>query len=81
MARHNTLPANLPPRGLNSVQAAEYLGISATTFENLVATGHVAPPKRVGKRKIWDVRKLDQFFDGMPDEEQANPWDAQGPQA
>jgi len=81
MARHNTLPVNLPPRGLNRVQSAEYLGVSPSTLHSLVTNGQVAEPKRIGTRVVWDVRKLDQFFDATPEEDRANPWDSQGPQA
>ena len=81
MARHNTLPANLPPRGLNRVQSAEYLGISPSTFDGLVSNGQVAAPKRIGARVIWDVRKLDMFFDATPDDDRRNPWDAEGQRA
>lgn len=81
MARHGALPPNLPPRGLSRVQSAEYLGISPTTFDNLVHKGEIAKPRRIGARVVWDKLKLDAFFDAAPDEERLNPWDAQGPQA
>ena len=48
-----------PPRGLNREEAARYVGVSATTFDRLIAEGRMPKPLRVGKRVIWDrLRKL-----------------------
>ena len=35
------LPASLPPRGLSRVQAAEYIGIGATKFDEMVDDGRM----------------------------------------
>ena len=35
--RVSVLPTSLPPRGLNRVQAAEYIGVSPTKFDELVS--------------------------------------------
>ncbi|WP_294929279.1 hypothetical protein [uncultured Paracoccus sp.] len=69
-----------PPtrRGLSRVEAAGYVGISPTTFDKLVLSGEMPGPKRVGSRKLWDVRALDLAFDALPGEDSApeiNDWD------
>lgn len=73
--RHKALPASLPPRGLSRVEAAAYIGVSAGTFDELVASGHMPGPKRLRARKIWDRHALDAAFAALPDNEEANPWD------
>ena len=65
MPRHHALPPNLPPRGLNRVAAAEYVGISATKFDELVASARMPAPLRVDGRRIWDRRALDRAFDAL----------------
>ncbi|RXG87344.1 hypothetical protein EAS62_35990 [Bradyrhizobium zhanjiangense] len=37
--RSSTLPLSLPPRGLSRAQAAEYIGVSPSTFDKMVADG------------------------------------------
>ncbi len=57
-----------PPtrRGLSRVEAANYIGVSPTTFDKMVLAEEMPGPKRVGTRKIWDVRALDLAFDDLP---------------
>lgn len=65
-------------RGLSRVEAAGYIGVSPTTFDKMVLAGEMPGPKRVGTRKIWDVRALDLAFDALPGEDSApetNDWD------
>ncbi len=67
-----------PPtkRGLSRVEAAQYIGVSATTFDGLVCAGDMPQPKRVGKRKLWDVKAVDSAFDELPgDSIGTNEWD------
>jgi excisionase family DNA binding protein len=75
--RNATLPLSLPPRGLSRVQAAEYVGVSPSTFDNLVAAGEMPAPKRIRARTVWDRRALDCAFDAFDDggENSGNPWD------
>lgn len=47
-----------------------YLGVSASTFDELRATGQVEPPRLVKGRKLWDIRELDMAFDALPRENQ-----------
>lgn len=64
-----------PPRGLSRLQAAAYIGISASTFDLMVQTGRMPPPKRIGSRRVWDRHALDAAFDDLPDAAEPNPWD------
>ncbi len=77
MARTHALPANLPPRGLNRAAAAQYVGISATKFDELVATERMPKPLLVDGRRIWDRRALDRAFEALGGEtaSEKNEWD------
>lgn len=72
-------PALPPPtrRGLKRVEAADYIGVSPTKFDEMVADGRMPKPKRADGRKVWDVRALDSSFDALPSdgESENNPWD------
>ena len=69
VAKGQALPPSLPPRGLSRQQAAEYIGLSATTFDALVASRQMPKPKRIGGRVIWDRQKLDIAFSELDDDE------------
>ncbi len=76
---HPSAPIAPPTRrGLSRVEAAGYIGVSPTTFDKMVLAGEMPAPKRVGSRKIWDVRALDLAFEALPGEDSApetNDWD------
>jgi hypothetical protein len=63
-----SLPAGSLPRGLSRVQAAEYIGVGATTFDQMVSDGCMPKPKRIGRRVVWDRHQLDLAFFALPDE-------------
>ena len=75
MPRHGALPPNLSPRGICREAAAEYVGISPNTFDEMVRDGRMPAPKRINARKVWDVRALDIAFTALPTDGEANPWD------
>ncbi len=56
----------VPRRGLSRTEAALYLGISPSKFDELVADGRVSRPRLIDKRKVWDVFELDLAFDDLP---------------
>lgn len=58
----------VPRRGLSRYEAAMYLGISASKFDELVRDGRMPAPKRIDSRKVWDVHQLDLAFDLLPDD-------------
>jgi predicted DNA-binding transcriptional regulator AlpA len=65
MARHDFLPPNLPPRGLNREAAAQYIGIGVGMFDRMVKGGRMPRPIRFGGRKVWDRCALDEAFDAF----------------
>lgn len=79
MARFDALPAGAMPRGLCRLAAAQYIGVSADKFDDMVTDGRMPPPKRIDSRKVWDRISIDAAFDGLPDDGSApksNYWDA-----
>jgi hypothetical protein len=76
-AQESILPQSLPPRGLSRVQAAEYIGVSPTKFDELVKDGRMPPAKRIDARTVWDRLQLDIAFAALPDEagRAADNWD------
>jgi predicted DNA-binding transcriptional regulator AlpA len=70
------LPPSLPPRGLSRVQAAEYVGVGVTKFDEMVGDGRMPKPKRIDGRVVWDRIKLDEAFATLDDEAGSkNEWD------
>jgi hypothetical protein len=55
----------LCPRGLSRDQAAAYVGVGVTKFNEMVADGRMPPPKHVDGRVIWDRYLLDQSFEAL----------------
>jgi hypothetical protein len=71
-ARISLLPVSLPPRGLSRLQAAEYIGVGPTKFDDLVADGRMPKPKRIDSRTVWDRAQLDDAFSALDDEATAD---------
>jgi len=65
-------------RGLSRVEAAMYLGISPSKFDEMRKDGRIGPAKVIDGRKIFDIRTLDENFDALPDEnhDEAEDWTA-----
>ena len=66
----------VPRRGLSRIEAAAYLGVSPSKFDQLREDGRVGPAKLIDGRKVWDIRLLDEAFDALPDEvnQRAEDW-------
>jgi hypothetical protein len=75
LRRLQVLPHNLPPRGLSRVEAAAYLGISPTFFDQLVADRLMPRAKRLGRRCLWDRIQLDAAFTALPNDGEENRTD------
>jgi excisionase family DNA binding protein len=68
----------IPRRGLSREEAAMYVGISASKFDELVRNRRMPAPKRIDGRKVWDIRDLDVAFAALPGENsrsQGSSWD------
>ena len=71
------LPPSLARRGLSRIQAAEYVGIGPTKFDELVRDGRMPRPKRIDGRTVWDRIKLDEAFSALDDDAAPkNEWDS-----
>ncbi len=58
----------IPRRGLSRVEAAMYLGISPSKFDELHKSGRIGGAKVLDGRKLYAIEILDEFFDTLPDE-------------
>jgi predicted DNA-binding transcriptional regulator AlpA len=66
----------VPRRGLSRDEAAMYIGISATKFDEMVIDGRMPPPVKIDTRRVWDIRSLDLAFDALSTQNpQTNSWD------
>jgi len=73
--RQNVLPTSLAPRGLSRVQAAAYIGVSPSLFDEMVKDGRMPKPMRINARTVWDRVKLDEAFAALSDEGgHLEPW-------
>jgi predicted DNA-binding transcriptional regulator AlpA len=72
----SSLPPSLAPRGLSRVQAAEYIGVGVTKFDEMVEDGRMPKPKRIDGRNVWDRIEVDEAFAALDDEAgPKNEWD------
>lgn len=71
------LPISLAPRGLSRGQAAEYIGVGLTKFDDMVKDGRMPKSKTIDGRRVWDRVKLDAAFALLPgdDDDHINPLD------
>ena len=69
----------VPRRGLSRDEAAIYVGVGTTKFDEMIADGRMPAPRRIDGRRVWDIRELDIAFDALPAENAAvkkkDPWD------
>lgn len=57
---------SVPRRGLSRIEAAMYMGISPSKFDELRKDGRVGPARLIDGRKVWDIRDLDLAFEALP---------------
>lgn len=55
-----------PPRGMNAEEAARYIGVGTTKFDEMVRDGRMPKARRVDGRKVWDRAQLDAAFTDLP---------------
>ena len=56
-------------------EAAMYIGVSPSLFDQLVQEGTMPPPFKIRSCTLWDIRDLDEAFDDLK-AERVNPLDA-----
>lgn len=66
----------IPRRGLSRIEAAIYIGVSPSKFDQMVDDGRAPRPRLIDSRKVWDVIELDLTFDDLPREDSRpiNSW-------
>jgi predicted DNA-binding transcriptional regulator AlpA len=69
------LEPQIIPRGLSRPEAAGYIGVSPSYFDQMVKDGRMPQPIRIGSRVVWDRRELDEAFDALRGEPKSNSWD------
>ena len=64
--------------GLSRTEAAEYIGVSTSLFDEMVKDGRMPPPKLINSRKVWMRAKIEKAFAELPDDGEStgcdNPW-------
>jgi excisionase family DNA binding protein len=60
---------------LSRDEAARYIGVGVTKFDEMVADGRMPRPKRVDGRVIWDRLRVEAAFTDLPEEIAKNPLD------
>ena len=59
-----------------SLEAAEYIGVSPTKFDEMIKDGRMPKPKRIDARVVWDRLTLDSAFAALPDgSDRDDPWE------
>jgi hypothetical protein len=71
-----------PRRGLSREEAAAYIGISPSKFDEMRKDGRIGPAKLIDARKVWDIHQLDEVFEALPSEgpppdQQTDEWNPQ----
>lgn len=56
------------PRGLSRDEAARYIGVGTTKFDEMVADRRMPKPKKIDGRVVWDRIALDAAFTDLPSE-------------
>ncbi len=62
-------PLAYPPRGMSRDEAARYIGVSATKFDDMVADGRMPRARKIDGRAVWDRLRLDACFSDLPERE------------
>jgi len=57
-----------PPRFMGRSEAARYMAVSITTFDELVADGTFPRAKKLKTKSVWDRVDLDRAATGVPED-------------
>lgn len=61
-----------PPRGLSREEAARYVGVGVTKFDQMVADKRMPKPKKIDSRVVWDRLKLEAAFTDLSGDDDEN---------
>jgi predicted DNA-binding transcriptional regulator AlpA len=68
-------PRDMPlRRGLSRLEAATYIGVGITKFDEMIKDGRMPKPFKIDDRVLWDIRLLDEAVDHLV-EASRNEWD------
>jgi predicted DNA-binding transcriptional regulator AlpA len=65
-----------PRRGLRREEAAIYLGLSPSMFDEMVKAGELPTPRKFRTASVWDMRLLDSQFDAPQEVANENEWNS-----
>jgi excisionase family DNA binding protein len=68
MSRGALAPVQMQPRGLSADEAARYVGVGRTKFEEMVRTGTMPRGRRIDGRVVYDRYALDLAFNDLPED-------------
>src|SRR3954447_29076 len=55
----------IPRRGLRREEAALFVGVSPSKFDELVQDGRMPKPRRIDGCVVWDLKRLDLAWDAL----------------
>lgn len=64
-----------PPRGFSREEAARYVGVGTTKFDEMIADRRMPKPRQIDGRTVWDRVELDMAFSELPHQGQRNYFD------
>jgi excisionase family DNA binding protein len=64
-----------PPRGLSREEAARYVGVGTTKFDEMIADRRMPKPRQIDGRTVWDRVEIDIAFSELPHQGQRNFFD------
>lgn len=72
MSHRADIVARLPiVFGLDRLQAAAAVGVSANAFDQMIGKGLMPKPRMINSRKVWDVDELRAAFKCLPKDGEA----------
>ena len=67
--------ASAPRRGLRRHEAAQYLGVSPSLFDQLIVERKMPKAIKIRACSVWDVHDLDVSFEAMKsNDNEPSPW-------
>jgi hypothetical protein len=73
---NRVLPCSTVVFGLGEMEAAAAIGVSTSKFRALVKDKRMPSPRRLDRRRIWDVDELHAAFQALPHEDEDEKTDS-----
>ena len=65
MSKHYVIPGH-ERAGLSRNEAAAYIGVSATLFDEMVKDGRMPQGKVINSRRVWSRKEVEAAFEELP---------------